>query len=594
MRRLAWVGVLLLGMVEIFPVEEVKPGMHGVLRTVLKGTEVSEIPFVVEGVYPNFYPGVPVVMIRLQGIGEETGVVAGMSGSPVFIDGKLLGALAYGFGFFVREPLAGVTPFSAMLAAGRFAEERRAAVAVPWDAEERRAVLEGIFRRDPGPLVKALRRRLPRPAAPEGWQWIPLALRTPPLREEARQLLEELLQGTPLRLVTQGGAARAEGAPLEAGAPLVVPLVWGDLDLAAVGTVTWVEGDTVYGFGHPFFNVGAIRLPLAQGWILKTVASDLLSFKIGFTGKVVGALVQDRLHAVVGKMGAPYDAFPVEIAVQRTDGQVVRFLYQVAQDEAIRVLNASLVGLTSMLSVMSATMDNAPALLEGEVALQLRGQRGLQWTQRYGVYAGPRPSFNVGELDLWIDLVFTLFSLYYNPFRPLNVDGLTVRLRVLPWEPAWEVERVEAGRTRLRRGEPLTLRVTLRRYGQEERRQEVLRISTADLPAGSYRVTLQDGFVRRWNAELEKRFPETLEEFLRREQDLLQYRRDRLYLSLWRRVPGLRVKGQTYPALPATVRRQIGRARGQVQVLLREEVVPWEGNFVGAGSVYFEVKEETP
>lgn len=100
--------------------------------------------------------------------------------------------------------------------------------------------------------------------------------------------------------------------------------------------------------------------------------------------------------------------------------------------------------------------------------------------------------------------------------------------------------------------------------------------------------------MRRWNAELEKPLPETLAEFLRRERDLLQYRRDRLYLSLWRRVPGLRVKGQTYPALPATVRRQMGRARGQVQVLLREEMVPWEGNFVGAGSVYFEVKEETP
>jgi hypothetical protein len=262
-------------------VKEIRPGMKGVGHTVMVGTKLEEFGAEVLGVMRDVNPGRDMVLCKLTGCNlEHAGIIQGMSGSPIYIDGKLLGAVAFAWEF-AKDPIAGVTPFQQMIQYVR-SNDRRIAVesrqraagdrfeaalwtVAPW--------IEGLADADdaPGPA----RSSLPVPVSGSGiggMTPIVTPLAASGFSPRALSLLSDRLRGIGMAPMAGGAAPeriiREEGdKPLVAGAPLSIGLVLGDFDLSGIGTVTHVEGNRVYGFGHPMFSLGACELPMMTGYI---------------------------------------------------------------------------------------------------------------------------------------------------------------------------------------------------------------------------------------------------------------------------------------------------------------------------------------
>src|SRR5262245_30873358 len=264
---------------DVLPLRDVKPGMEGVGRTVFEGATIESFGVHVLGVLENAVgPRRSLVLARLEGGPlARTGVIAGMSGSPVFIGGKLLGAVSYAFPFG-KEPIAGITPIADMIDAAADPGAPRAAatrlplrgtsLAAPLDAE---AVAAVLGRPLPG-LVPGAFRGDALPAGLSGAELRPLAL---PLvfsgfDASAFEWARSVFQAMGFAPVMGGGASgSSHGAvgPLEPGAAVGASLVEGDLDLSVSGTLTHIDRDRIYAFGHPFYNLGPTQFPLKKAWV---------------------------------------------------------------------------------------------------------------------------------------------------------------------------------------------------------------------------------------------------------------------------------------------------------------------------------------
>ena len=287
----------------VFPLVDVKRGLRGEGYTVFASADGPErFEFVVLGVMKGYLgPGEDLIIARLVGEKiEHTGVISGMSGSPVFVDGKLVGAVGYRFGAFTKEPIAGITPIERMLAVG--------------DAPTRSLVGDARARGRPSAaVVDGVVYGAPEPIA------VPIAVSGLSPSVQAAFAPHFAARGLgPLVAASGGGARVSSGAPVErlfASGPVAGLLVGGDVDMAGIGTVTWVKGDRFLAFGHPFKGSGESTMPVANAEIVTTVASEAGSFKLGQATTVVGRLTDDRVHAIAGTLGAPTESVPLDIVL---------------------------------------------------------------------------------------------------------------------------------------------------------------------------------------------------------------------------------------------------------------------------------------
>jgi hypothetical protein len=280
----------------IFALKDIKPGLHGTGYTVFESQKGPE-PFDVEilGVMRGYLgPGEDLIICKLHGKEiERTGVIAGMSGSPVYIDGKLVGAVGYRFGQFTKDPIAGITPIERMLTASTPSPHKSpssprvtpAGAMTAWGAGEPIAV----------------------PISVSGM--------SPSVLEAFQPELSKRGYGT---VVAAGGAAGSSSTPgkavrFYAGGPIAGNLIEGDINMGAIGTVTWVKGDRFLAFGHPFLGTGETAMPVANADIITTVASDAGSWKMGQATVAAGRLSDDRLHAIAGTMGDPPPMVPLDV-----------------------------------------------------------------------------------------------------------------------------------------------------------------------------------------------------------------------------------------------------------------------------------------
>ena len=299
-------------------VDDLRTGMKGVGRTVMKGTKVETFEAEVLGVLKNTSPGRDMVLCRLSGLNlDKTGVIAGMSGSPVYIDGKLLGAVAYAWPYG-KEPIAGVTPFSQMHGYVEAFERRDL-------AEQTKPTRVGLQ----GPCASAASRSTPSPSRrsfdaagqPEG--------RGRPVAGAAadaagRHRLHAARPGPAARprqgLRHGADAGRRRHGPRRrrgeerrpgAGRPARRRLITGDFDLSGIGTVTHIEGNRVYGWGHPFMSLGGCEFPLMTGYIHTIYPRQTVSFKMGSPLKAVGVINADVSTCIAGWLGRKPDMLPV-------------------------------------------------------------------------------------------------------------------------------------------------------------------------------------------------------------------------------------------------------------------------------------------
>ncbi len=286
-----------------YPLSQVHRGLTGTAWTVFSGSKPEPMEVEILGVLRGARgPGHDMILAQLHGAKPEyTGVVAGMSGSPVYIGNKLLGSLSYRIGQFSKDPIAGITPIEQMLEVRDLPVD--AAQGHAASADERDDLTAGgmTFQAMETPLVMS------------------------GFRPEAIRLWQKQMVGTGLDMVAAGGAggsskpqsgtSAAALASMEPGSAVSAQLVRGDLEISATCTVTYIDPKQLLACGHPILQAGPVSLPMTTTDVVATLASPLNAFKIVNTGEVIGAFTQDRDAAIRGVLGAKASMIPVHIEV---------------------------------------------------------------------------------------------------------------------------------------------------------------------------------------------------------------------------------------------------------------------------------------
>jgi hypothetical protein len=408
--------------------------LTGYGKSVFAGTRIERFDVEVVDVLPKFMPKQDLILVRCRHPHlEHGGIIAGMSGSPVYIEGKVIGAVAYGWQFS-KEPLAGVTPIHAMLAELERPREKQARAVPPSrpEAEPAQRVRTPVLASGMGARALAA---LEADLAP--WGFMPL----------------------------QAGGAGADdgGVELEPGSALGVQLMSGDADLTATGTVTYRDGEKVLAFGHPFFNAGEISLPMTTAVVHAVMPSLSRPFKLASPGREVGALVQDRTACVAGRLGSETARIPLEVSIRSASGKAAeRYRFRVVHHE---LLTPSLI----RSAVFNALDAYEPGMetntLTAATTIRLRG---IGPVVVRNTYANQGQTFNAAILRAF-DALFT------NPFERPVVEGVDVDLVVRHEERVADIRNVWLDEDEVEAGRSAWLNVALRiRHGRDEvRRLEI-------------------------------------------------------------------------------------------------------------------------
>ena len=525
-----------------------RPGQKAVVRTVFAGDSVESFDAEIVGVVPGGRAEGDLILARATSPRvERTGVAQGMSGSPVYVDGKLIGALSSGWAFS-REPIFGITPIAEMLAVldepelpvapetagpvgaeplgaprARFGEYR-------WSGDDDDA---------PAPVLPPAIRR----ATPLG---LPLAVSG--AASGATELLAALFEPAGFAVVP-GGRDRAAGKPrtLEPGDAVAVDVLRGDLNLSAIGTVTYRDGDRVLIFGHPFFQSGQVRLPLSTANITTILGNLNTSFKIGTPGTPVGTATQDRRAAVAGRLGPSPALMPIRVVVRGTSPREQRFAFECVED---RSLLSQLVSAAVVNSLMESGGTASQQTAEWSVSVW-RGGRRL----RVGDLAAGEAPIN----DVTAGVGGPLRFLSANPFARFRADSVVVELEVRPGRAQSLLRAATLGAPSVRPGGTLRVAAQLERWrGARETLTLELPVPE-ELPDGRYVLHVGGGpEADRYTASrLPARFRVvSLEDAWQRLGNAR--RSDALHLTLWARAPEVNADGEDLPELPTSALAVLG------------------------------------
>ena len=542
--------------------------MKGEARTVFAGREIESFELEVLGVLRNFAgPKQDIILVRL--LGEKpnyTGVVAGMSGSPVYIDGKLAGAIAYRFGAFTKEPIAGVTPIADMLQAAQ--EEKPAATAT--ETPRRYPVPEET-------LVAAGVRNLSEPyLVPIETPLTFVGFHPQVIHRFAGELAEQGL------LAVQGGgqAERGRTAPLEAGGAVSAALVTGDMSIAGTCTVSLRVGDQLFACGHPLLGYGDVALPMTRAEIVATVPSQWASFKIANIGEVVGSFQQDRATAIVGRLGPAPPMVPVDLTLAR-GGRATDYHFQIFQHPKISPL---LLNITLFNGIFGAIESGEELTYRLRGRMQLRGHEDVVLDDMFS----PTDSFFPDAFFVVNSVGGAFRQVFTNPFESPAIERIELRVELLPSRHAASIENAWSDKSEVRPGETIRVKVVLQPYRGARVVREVPLTIPAQATPGELRVLVSDGSLldRLTRTML---FPgvfpgavpfgprvnslDQLVRLLNRER-----RSDRLYVAVFQQAPTMLVEDKVLPSVPLS----------QMNVLNHQAAVGRPG-----GTLFFSILNET-
>ncbi|CAN5744481.1 SpoIVB peptidase S55 domain-containing protein [soil metagenome] len=580
-------------------VREIRPGMKGTGQTVMVGTALEEFEAEVLGVLRDVSPGRDMVLCRLSGCNlEHAGIIQGMSGSPIYIDGKLLGAVAYAWEF-AKDPIAGVTPFSQMVQYSRSGERRFAA-----ESGSDRPIRSTAGGFDPidWSILSNPADFAPRPTSSAGLGGMkPIAtpVSATGFGPAALAVLEQQLGPLGMAPVAGGGAFeeilhREGDKPLTPGAPLSVAMVIGDFDISGIGTVTHVEGDRVYGFGHPMLGLGSCELPLMSGYIHTVYPRASVSMKMGSPLKVIGVLDTDVSTGVAGRLGPGPDLLPMSVKVK-----VGRYSEPTEYNVEIVREPKLLPGL--VMSVLTNAVDtegNLPDELTADISVRFEfaDHEPIVIEDRL---SGPRYSGPLGPSAMFSAVSSVTRMLVQNPMEPIRIESISCEVRVDAGRLHASIESVRLASDRLQPGEDLRAFVTLKPFKGDRETIEVVLPLPNDLAEGDYEAILSDmgtAINRRLRNEPPLRDPRDLAAILRTIRFQADMRADRLYLHVPLPNRGLAVRGQSLPNLPGSVRALLSDARTTPAPALRADLThqvesPWVVE--GSQTLKFRVVKDT-
>jgi len=550
------------------PVAEVRPGMVGEGVTRLDGGQQVRFKAHILGVLDNVIgPRRQVVLARLEGANlEHTGVIAGMSGSPVYVDGRLLGAVAYSMGQFPKEPIAGITPIGEMLdaTAASASPGARASSYLPFDMALDAEALVTEWRRTL--QASRLMRGTPRgpldgigPVAAGGLELVPI---TTPLTlagfsQETAALIGDLLGpagfapvrgqavgvgASSMNAVSPGVARAARGdVALEPGDAVGVSLVGGDLALGATGTVTYVDGPRVLAFGHPFFSLGPTRMPLTQADVVTVVPSLLNSIKLAAIGPVIGTMTQDRATAIAGTLGPGPRTVPLRVTHVAGGGAPRTFSLTVAEDQLFTPLLVY-VSAANVLQSYQRQLGVATIRVNGSARI---GGSTLSFDD---VYSGDSALVNASA-----SLAAPLSAVLRSDLGAATIDGIDVTFTTDEQARTSRLGQVWLSDPRPRAGQTVALHVETRTF----RSGPTTRVLEVPVPAHAAGTALQLQVIDGGTLAQQEGRRRTLEQ-ARSIDELVTLlngsrRGDRWYVRLVRAARGTVVGGRDMPALPGTV-----------------------------------------
>lgn len=443
--------------VPLMPIRDLRPGMLGVGKTVIQGDTIEEFNVEILGVQGSEATGYS-VFVRLYGdLIEKTGGVAqGMSGSPVYVDGRLVGAVAFGKVF--NDPhYCFLTPIGRMLS---LLDEPKA---VPND-------------------------------------WLPkgTSLQAAGFTEYGLQYLKEKLQPMGLDAVGNGGAGQGSSKALEPGSAVGASIMQGDMTLGALGTVTWTDDKgNVLAFGHPFMQRGNSNFFMTKAWLLGVVPNMQSSYKVGNMGEAIGSFTQDRASGIGGSQGIVPKTIPVFVTandIGRGQGNSIRV--QVVEDEKL----APAIVDAAVINTLSKTVDRnggGTARIHFTITGVDSKKKPLVIDRENMFYSSDALLKNVNA-----ELSEAMTILLQNKFEAVQLYGVNVEAQVSEQVQVAEIQRVKAGTDKVQAGAKLAIDVTMKPYRGEDFTRTVYFKVPKDHPGGKLNLQVRGGSSMAWIIEL--------------------------------------------------------------------------------------------
>ena len=554
------------GPVRIFPESEIKPGMKAIAWTVFQGSKPEAVPIEIIGLWQNAWgPKQDIIVGKMAGKAQRTNVAGGMSGSPVYIDGRLVGAVSLRLSVFSPDAICGITPIGLMLEVKDYDKTRPADSRTPDKIQQVDAGLEM-----PGTLLSRVMAAASAGPLHEAPMMTPIAtpISMSGFTDESVKEFAPILQQLGLT-VAAGGAggnldspkpAKDWASSLQPGESVAAVLVSGDVTMTGAGTVTYNDGKRILAFGHPMFNLGPVDMPMAKEEIITTLASQYQPTKMGNASEVVGALRQDRHSAIEGELGATAEMIPVMMHVKSyNDDNTVRkardFHFNVFIDQKWTPY-LMMATLFNSLSNLNDFSEEATYRLHGE--LKVAGQQRIELTTMQAPAETPVPTPML--LAGWWGDKFN--RLFLNSGKLPKLDAVNVDVDLLPSRRIAQIESAWIADNKVTPGTEVPVKVFLRPYRGERIEKTVVVKIPAGLSRGEHQILFSD-------ADTLSRF-QNIASSLNRIEDVPQAvamlneerSNNRLYVSLIESQPTVYSDEKVLPSLPASVLNviQSGRA----------------------------------
>jgi len=576
----------------IMPLDQLKVGMKGVGKSVFTEKKIEEFEVEILGILRNFQPKKSLILGKLKGeILENAGVIEGMSGSPVYVDGKLIGAIAYGIPYS-KEAIAGITPIADMLAVSEDKETSKSSFS-PRIPFKKSLTLEELFEINEDYFSSKIS------SVSGGQAFLPLSVPlvfsgfSSSVFEKAKPFFTKL-GFNPIRTGTISQKLDSIAPPdlsLKEGDPVGIQLVGGDLNLSAVGTVTHVDGKKVLAFGHPLYNLGKVDYALTKAEVITVVPSIASSFKIANTGTVIGKVSQDRASGVYGEIGKISKTVPINIIMVDDSDNRREFKINVVNDKILTPVFVNL-ALAGALASEERSYGNLSLELIGNIYLDNGKNVHLE-----DLYSG---NFNVSVDNLSSLVAAVVYLLTNNEFKDLGIHRIDIGIRASEDVKYSYLERVWLDKYEASPGERIRIKVYTRTFRGKSVLQEA-GIPVPNLPAGSdFQLYIGDAasmFVLEMSQYKTTGFvPRSLNQLLRILNNLRK--NNRIYFKIIAAKPGLFLKGEEMPNLPVTMKSMFASPRASATApimisksTLREYQLPVKDVFKGAALIPLKIRK---
>jgi hypothetical protein len=519
----------------IFPLSDVKPGMKGEMYTIFSGDQIEKTDLEVIGVLHNAVgPKLDVILVRLLGDQvQQTGVVAGMSGSPVYFDGKLAGALALKLGTFTKEAIGGVTPIADMLEVEQSRPAtspeatRSSAVATPAAAPQTFAAT--------GTGSKQLLVPIETPLITAG------------LYPETLEKFGKFFSSWGMAAMAGGTAAPSpDDAKLKPGDMVGFDLVRGDLSISSGCTVTLVQENRILACGHPLFGFGKVEMPLSRAHVMMTLASAAASTKIITTGATIGTLTQDRQTAVMGTLGAGPPMIPVDLTLD-TPAAEKKYHFEVIESPQ---LTPTLVAAAAYNGIIGSPAYGEGSTLQLNGTIEVKGHTPVRLDDLFA----PADQTTPAPFYLATQVQADFGRIYSNPYESPQIGRIELHVKALP-ERRWAtIDSAWLDRSVVSPGDTVKVKVLMRPYRGAAFVQDIPVTIPAQTASGTLELVISDAeFLNRNVQSLaatgQGQLPglEEMIQLINRERH-----NDRLYATLLQPTPTVLVEDKEMPNIPAS------------------------------------------